>query len=197
MKKFFNSIVWLIVSWAITTNLTNPHNSGFGQFVFWSSAVYVFCLMFESANGDSNMGGWMRLFRQFDYLVNSGKEAVLTQPELDMPITGVMIYHSPAYKVILPATETSPETKFLNKSRCTIVARYDAATNEICFAAARCSKNEQFCRRIGRNIAIQRLDAGECIQSVKVQGDDSPQFTFLAIAKNLATWLENNPKPVA
>lgn len=183
MKKFFNSLLWLVVaySYVLGTSSLGQVQNGFAQFLHYSCLVYVFILIFDNLNGDSNMGGWVRLLRQFDYLVKSRRTKVETQPEFDMPFSDVMIYHSP---------KTA-------KSRSTIVARYDAVNNEICFAASRCSKNEQFSRRIGRNIAIQRLNAGECIQSVKVTGEDSPQFTFLSIAKNLAIWLEENPNPVA
>ena len=192
MKKTLSSFFWLFVAYAYISNISNlgQVDNIAAKVVYCLSSIYVFILVFDNLNGDDNMGGWNRLFHQLSHIVKSARQRVVIQRELDMPINSIMIYHSPAWKTI------EGNYKVPNKLRSTIVARYNPDTNEICFAAARCSIKEQFCRRTGRNIAIQRLNAGNCIQSVKPQGDDSIQWTFLSVAKNLATWLEENPKPV-
>jgi hypothetical protein len=104
---------------------------------------------------------------------------------------------------IEPLNDESTEGVFILYSRpnapirSTVVGRYNSITNEICFAAARCSKKEQFCKLKGRNIAIRRLNSGECIQSSKVPEGDTTSFTFVWVARNLAIWLETNARPVA
>jgi hypothetical protein len=191
MKKLFYSLLWLFVAFAYITNVSQlgQINNIPAQVIYYVSSGYVFILVFDNLNGDENMGGWDRLFHQLSHIVKSARPKVAVQADLDMPFNGLMIYHTPAWK-------GEKGFQIPVKQRSTIVARYNPESGEICFAASRCSIKEQFSRRVGRNIAIQRLNNGECIQSAKPVGDDSVQWTFLTIAKNLSTWLEQNPKPV-
>jgi hypothetical protein len=109
----------------------------------------------------------------------------------------------PTEPEIEPVDDESTEGIFILYSRSnapirsTIVGRYNEATNEICLASARCSKKEQFCKLKGRNLAIRRLNNGECIRSCEVAAGDTPSFTFVSVARNLAIWLETNARPVA
>jgi hypothetical protein len=113
------------------------------------------------------------------------------------------IQETPTEPEIEPIEDESTEGIFILYSRpnapirSTVVGRYNEATNEICFASARCSKKEQFCKLKGRNIAIRRLNNGECIQSCTVADGDTAAFTFVSVARNLAIWLETNARPVA
>jgi len=187
MKKLLKSIFWFVVAVAYVEILRTwgELDSAASKLIYMFAAGYVTFTMFDNLNGDENMGGWERFFCQIQSLIKSNRAKVAVQAELDMPTHGVMIYHSPAWKHV-------DGQKVLNHQRSTIVARYNSESGEICFAASRCSTKEQFSRRVGRNIAIQRLNAGECIQSAKPVGDDSVQWTFITIAKNLCTWLEDN-----
>lgn len=182
--KFLSSLLWLFVAYLYVFNISMlaQNDSIAAKVVFWLCSAYVFILVFNNLNSNEQHGGWERLMHQlegFKYKLEKQKRQRVVNKE-NQSLIGVMIYHSPKTATI----------------RSTIAAKYNPETNEICFAVSRCSKSEQFCRRIGRNIAIARLNAGECIQSVKPQCDDTVQWTFVSVARNLATWLETNPKPI-
>lgn len=80
--------------------------------------------------------------------------------------------------------------------RSTIVGRYNQDTNEVCIAASRCSKSDQFNKAKGRTIANGRLLKGKCLSSATVQPNESPLAAFVALAQATSTYLISHAKPV-
>lgn len=44
------------------------------------------------------------------------------------------------------------------KTRISVAALYDPETRELSFGVSRCSKQDNFCKKVGRELAVGRLD---------------------------------------
>lgn len=64
------------------------------------------------------------------------------------------------------------------KNRVTVVGEFD--NNELRLAVARCSSNDNFCRRIGRELATNRLNNGEMYVTIRTPKMDRKRFNKFA-----------------
>lgn len=64
------------------------------------------------------------------------------------------------------------------QNRVTIVGEFE--NNELRVAVARCSSNDNFCRRVGRELATNRLKNGEMYMTIKTTKMDRKRFNRIA-----------------
>ncbi len=74
-----------------------------------------------------------------------------------------------------------------NQPRVTVVGNVDQSGKYLNIAVARCSKNDHFCKKTGREIAIDRLNNGKYIAQVSVNEPTLSNFIAAAQAVSDAT----------
>lgn len=77
-------------------------------------------------------------------------------------------------------------TKNLSKNnrqpRVTVVGSVDESGKTLCLSVARCSKNDQFTKKVGRQIAAERLQKGEFVAQVPINEPSLTNFIACAVA---------------
>lgn len=66
--------------------------------------------------------------------------------------------------------------------------------NTISFGVARCSKNDQFTKKMGRIRALGRAKSSRPYHSRTLEDNESLPKAFLQLAKNIVYQVNNNPK---
>lgn len=73
---------------------------------------------------------------------------------------------------------------WLYNSRVTVAGKIE--DNKLKLAVARCSEKDQFIKKIGRDISIERLNNNQLISEVDVTGIDKINALFVDLARSIA-----------
>ena len=80
------------------------------------------------------------------------------------------------------------------KTRISVAALYDPETRELSFGVSRCSKQDNFCKKVGRELAVGRLDllGKNPTMTINVEPETDLQRLFRNKFNQLESFLQKN-----